>query len=241
MISKVVRYAAGATAAAAILIGFGAAANATVVTFSSYGGADGVYGVPTGETLYTDFSSPTIPGVGTGELILGSATTPSQGREGTFVASPAGPGGTQITGQYFYEIPGATETFSFGTAVKDVALYIGSMDPTNTITLDLFGGGTETFTGATLASMGIGISLPGGSATITAPTSNGRVTFIDATNDIVGITLTQGTDIKTASFEVAQITTSVPETSTWVLMTLGFVGLGYAAFRRNSKGSVLAL
>jgi hypothetical protein len=30
-------------------------------------------------------------------------------------------------------------------------------------------------------------------------------------------------------------TTGVPETSTWVMMGLGFVGLGYAAVRRSSK------
>ncbi len=28
----------------------------------------------------------------------------------------------------------------------------------------------------------------------------------------------------------------VPEPSTWAMMALGFAGLGYAAFRRNSKG-----
>jgi hypothetical protein len=30
-------------------------------------------------------------------------------------------------------------------------------------------------------------------------------------------------------------TSSVPEPSTWVMMALGFAGLGYAAVRRNTK------
>ena len=30
----------------------------------------------------------------------------------------------------------------------------------------------------------------------------------------------------------------VPEPSTWAMMVLGFAGLGYAAFRRNSKDRV---
>jgi hypothetical protein len=33
----------------------------------------------------------------------------------------------------------------------------------------------------------------------------------------------------------------VPEPSTWAMMAIGFVGLGYAAFRRNSKGRALAI
>jgi hypothetical protein len=34
---------------------------------------------------------------------------------------------------------------------------------------------------------------------------------------------------------------SVPEPSTWAMMALGFAGLGYAAFRRNTKGRALAI
>jgi hypothetical protein len=39
-----------------------------------------------------------------------------------------------------------------------------------------------------------------------------------------------GRDLSTISI------TTVPETSTWATMTLGFAGLGYAAFRRSAKG-----
>jgi hypothetical protein len=234
------RHAILVSAAAVALLGSAVAASAAVVTFSSYGGAFPLYTLPPGETLYTDFSAGN-PGTG-GELILGSATTPSQGREGTFVASPATSATTQITGQYFYEIPGATSDFTFDSDVADVSLYIGSLDSTNTIILHTTSGDV-TYTGADLAGMGIGVSIPGGAATITASTSNGRFTFTDGSNDITGITLTQGRTISTASFEVAQIATSVrgiPELSTWTMMVAGFLGLGYAAFRRSVKSQKVA-
>jgi hypothetical protein len=38
-----------------------------------------------------------------------------------------------------------------------------------------------------------------------------------------------GNDLSTVSI------TTIPETSTWAMMTLGFAGLGYAAFRRSAK------
>jgi choice-of-anchor C domain-containing protein len=44
-----------------------------------------------------------------------------------------------------------------------------------------------------------------------------------------------GPDIGGVSIE------AVPEPSTWAMMVLGFAGLGYAAFRRNSKGRALAV
>jgi PEP-CTERM motif len=35
--------------------------------------------------------------------------------------------------------------------------------------------------------------------------------------------------------------TEIPEPSTWAMMVLGFAGLGYAAFRRNSKARAVAI
>lgn len=34
---------------------------------------------------------------------------------------------------------------------------------------------------------------------------------------------------------------AVPEPSTWAMMMLGFAGLGYAAFRRASRGQARAI
>jgi hypothetical protein len=35
---------------------------------------------------------------------------------------------------------------------------------------------------------------------------------------------------------VFDVSTVVPEPATWALMLMGFVGLGYAAYNRNTKG-----
>ncbi len=35
----------------------------------------------------------------------------------------------------------------------------------------------------------------------------------------------------------ASLLTAVPETSTWAMMLIGFVGLGYVGYRRARKGS----
>jgi hypothetical protein len=42
-------------------------------------------------------------------------------------------------------------------------------------------------------------------------------------------------------FSLGASAPGTPEPSTWVMMTLGFAGLGYTAFRRNTKGRALAI
>jgi hypothetical protein len=71
----------------------------------------------------------------------------------------------------------------------------------------------------------------GGSAldTVTSPVPFG--TPFSVTEEIA-ITpgSANGNDLSTVS-----VTTTIPEASTWAMMTLGFAGLGYAAFRRKAK------
>ena len=55
-------------------------------------------------------------------------------------------------------------------------------------------------------------------------------------NLILGVNEVGGPgDAISASFTNTAFSSSVPEPSTWLMMALGFVGLGYAAVRRNSK------
>ena len=42
------------------------------------------------------------------------------------------------------------------------------------------------------------------------------------------------------SFSLTDTAGSVPEPSTWAMLMLGFMGLGYAAFRRNAKNRTVA-
>ena len=37
------------------------------------------------------------------------------------------------------------------------------------------------------------------------------------------------------------LTTAVPEPSTWAMMILGFVGVGFMAYRRKQNGSALSV
>lgn len=217
----------GAVAIAAM--GAAIAANATTVTFDSFGGSYPLYSpLPPGETLYTDFSSGN-PGTGTGTLYTPSGQSQSGDQPGSFVAAPYTASGS-TTGQFFATTSGETETFTFATDVKDVAIYIGSLDEENSLIIHTTSGDV-TYSGTQLASV-FGASLPGdGTPTITGSTSNGRFTFVDSSVDITGITVSEGLAVSSNSFEIAQITTSVPETSTWAMMGLGFAGLAFAGYR----------
>ena len=165
----------GAVALASI--GSAIAANATTVTFDSFGGGSPLYSVPPGETLYTDFSTGN-PGTGTGTLYIPSGQSQSGDQPGSFVAAPFTATGS-TTGQFFATTPGEAETFTFATDVKDVGVYIGSLDAENVLTIHTTSGDI-TYTGTELATVP-GASLPGdGTPTITGSTSNGRFTFVDS-------------------------------------------------------------
>jgi PEP-CTERM motif len=64
-------------------------------------------------------------------------------------------------------------------------------------------------------------------------------------NQLVTITglaaFTQVTFSSTGNAFEFSLGSPIPEPSTWAMMALGFAGLGYAAFRRNSKGRALAI
>jgi hypothetical protein len=228
-------------------------ANAVVITFSQYGGANHVYGVPTGEELYANFLAGLPAGAsGTGSLFTEPTFTNPVKPPGVskafphwdhiganYVAPPAYAAKDQITGQFFVIQPGQTETFTFAKPMQDVALYVGSFDPNNTITLNLVGGGKEVFTGAGLSGTVPGLLIPANYATgtnILAAGTNGRLTFIDPKIDIKSITLSQGLNPIGSSFEIAQVMTSVPEVSTWLMMLAGFAGLGFVGYRRQNTG-----
>jgi hypothetical protein len=218
-------------AVALALIGSTIAANAITVTFDSFGGASPLYSVPAGETLYTDFSSGN-PGTGTGSLYIPSGQSQSGDQPSSFVAAPYTATGS-TTGEFFATTPGETETFTFATPVKGVGVYIGSLDADNQLIIHTASYGIV-YTDFALASIP-GASLPGdGTPTNTGSTSNGRFTFVDSSADITGITVSERVgffSVPSNSFEIAQITTSVPEPSTWAMMGLGFAGIALIGYR----------
>jgi hypothetical protein len=162
--------------------------------------------LPAGES---DFTVGTTVWSGTGLTEKGTVS-------GSY-AAPAGMGDTT----YMAVMGGDSETATFATDQTSISIYWGSIDSYNTfVTIDGY-----SLTGTELASMG---ATDDGSHS--SPTSNEWIT-ISGLGAFKSATFSSGSN----SFEFS-LGSSVPEPSTWAMMMLGFAGLGYAAFRRNSKG-----
>ena len=124
---------------------------------------------------------------------------------------------------------GGTEQVVFGTARTSLSIYWGSIDPGNGFAVTIDG---YTLTGADLVAMAKGTD----DGSHTSPTSNELITI----SGLGSFTTATFSSTKN-SFEFSLVTPGVPEPSTWAMMALGFAGLGYAAFRRNTKGRALAI
>jgi PEP-CTERM motif len=134
---------------------------------------------------------------------------------------------------------GGTEQVVFGTARTSLSIYWGSIDGnqggnnnlnTLAITIDGF-----TLTGADLVGMSTIANPVTGTGNQSSPFGNELVT-------ITGLApFTTATFSSTNNAFEFSLGSAVPEPSTWAMMALGFAGLGYAAFRRNTKGRALAI
>jgi hypothetical protein len=114
-------------------------------------------------------------------------------------------------------------TFTIGLGEGPLATGRSVTESVFTDALDTAYGKTTTLASATFGAGG-GSSL----VTVTSPVPSG--TPFSVTEEIA-ITpgSANGNDLSTVSV------TPIPETSTWAMLTLGFAGLGYAAFRRRPK------
>ena len=173
--------------------------------------------------------------VGTDTWTLLSGTAGIQvGTIPSFSADPLGD-----TLPYMSVEGGSTEQVVFGAPRTSISIYWGSIDGnqggnnnlnTFAITVDNY-----TLTGADLVAMGAT-----GTGDQTSPAGNELIT-------ITGLApFTTATFSSTNNaFEFALATPigipGTPEPSTWAMMMLGFAGLGYAAFRRNTKVGALAI
>jgi hypothetical protein len=163
--------------------------------------------------------------------LSGSAAT----EEGTVpfeYAAPLGMGTSTTTGTTYMAVEGGgTEQVSFATPQTSLSIYWGSIDATasntNSFAVNVDG---FTLTGADLVALGAsGDGAQGDPAANQLVRISGLAPFTKATFSSTG-----------NAFEFS-IGPGVPEASTWAMLTLGFVGLGYAAFRRNTKGRALAI
>jgi hypothetical protein len=157
-------------------------------------------------------------------LVPGRAETEKGSVTGQY-AVPLGMGNTT----YMSVFGGGTEQVVFATARDSISIYWGSIDPGNDFSVTLDG---YTLTGADLAAMAGG---PTDDGSHTSPTSNELIT-ISGLDPFTTATFSSARN----SFEFSLVE-GVPEPATWAMMALGFAGLGYAAFRRNTKGRALAI
>lgn len=174
----------------------------------------------------------------TWSLVSGVAET-EKGSLADVYAAPLGMGTDPVTGTTYMSVEGGgTEMATWNTRQTSLSLYWGSIDGSasnmNSFAVSVDG---YTLTGADLVALGAS-----GDGSQTDPQANQLVT-------ITGLgAFTTATFSSTANaFEFSLIPPSVtltggtPEPSTWAMMMVGFAGLGYAAFRRNSNGRALAI
>jgi hypothetical protein len=203
-------------AALTILTGFAALApaNAAVVIASTQPGVLTSGGPEvTFDTLSVGTSpSGVLPGM-TGSFSGGgtvqNGTTPNQ------YAMPAG----DFT-NYLAIQAGQQEVISFATVQNFFGFLLGSADTYNTFVFKL-GSTTEgSFTGADLLTPGNGDQF--------SPLTNGYVRFSGAFDTVI-----LGTG-DTNALEIDNISAAVPEPSTWAMMILGFLSVGFMAYRSKA-------
>ena len=215
--------------AAAIVAALGSPAHAVIVVSSSAGPGSGNPGDITFDSL-TALNPPTTgPALGLynvgqasfngGGIVVNNLGGPSQ----NLYASPA-----NDSTNYMAVLANLSETISYSALQKSFGLYWGSIDAYNTI--KFFDGATlvGSFTGSS-GSLGFN-TTPNGNETST--NSNRYVTFSNLVfNSVVLGSVGQN------SFEFDNVSSAavsaVPEVSTWMMMILGFFGVGFTAYRRK--------
>lgn len=126
------------------------------------------------------------------------------------------------SGNYLSVLGGGSIDISFSSR-NSISFFWGSVDNYNSIVFHT-AGGDVLLTGSQVAPL-----LPTGCQDSTA--CNGYVTFT-SDSAFTSVTLSSSSN----SFELTNIS-AVPEPSTWAMMILGFLGLGFFGYRKSSKNS----
>ena len=163
---------------------------------------------------------------------LGSGTAHTdKGTTPNVDAAPLGEGGTTYMGVQAE----SSEIATFSTPQTRLAIYWGSIDAnvcspgssscgnTNSVTFTFSGGGSPfELTGNDLMTMygALGEGLQGNALDNQLVTITGLPSFTSVTFASTG-----------TAFEFSLV--PIPEPSTWAMMALGFVGLGYAGYRQR--------
>jgi hypothetical protein len=218
------RLLAGLVTSAALL--FSATAHAAIVNVAVGAAGDVGTGMNFDSQPATTGSNAASPFT-VGNWTFTTGTNPVEVNIGTS-GSGAQPLGT--TGNYLSVLGSGSEIVTFAPTTS-FSFFWGSIDNFNTLVVDT-SQGNETFTGSSIATLfsGEGVQATGCQVQTNC---NRYFTFTDGNGgSITGFTMSSSTN----SFEITNIS-AVPEASTWAMMVLGFLGLGFLGYRKSSNTS----
>jgi PEP-CTERM motif len=232
------------TVALALLVGASSGtAHASVIDWTSWVAPNpSTYSISGGSvsgTMVTPGGPVTV--TYTGDVSGFDGSNPGWTPTSTFAGSPP-PGGIKLIGG----AGSATDTITFSTAVLNPVIAIFSLGsnsgpPNITSNLTFQGAAVPTFlsggpanpVGSTTMFDGQAITVSG--QTVSGTEGNGEIVFLGSFTSISFIDPTQDNYHEiTIGAEVS----AVPEPSTWLMMLLGFAGLGFAGYRRSRKNAV---
>lgn len=194
---------------------------------------------PLGKT--GSYSTPFASFSGGGVIVHGSSKT--------FAPPWLGPGGFSDPFRYLEVGKNQSETITFTSEKTALGLYWGSVDSYNTISFYNNGGLVYSLTGAQLESaITSGPKLKDGGGQ-TGFKSNGFVSFnflgLGDFNEVVLSSTKNAFEVADLEAFGSKLTTSpvpaVPETSTWLMMILGFASVGFVAYRRKGRAMSLQI
>lgn len=242
------------TASAAVVVSYGISAgfysnnsdtiNPGNITFDA--GQGPVNLVPP-TTNPSTFSVNTSVGIvtfsGTGAII----NNPSPHNSAGVSAAPYITGLNQYdTTNYLSVLAGRSETLTFSQDVKQIGFYWGSIDSSNTTwnRIEFWNNGVllTTISGANVPN-----SNPSGDQSQGSTNKYVKMSLTDNDAPVVFdqvklFASTNSFELDNVSFLLAQGgNPSVPEASTWAMMILGFLGVGFLAYRRKDSVSSLRL
>lgn len=190
----------------------------------------------------------TFDGLGYPAPLIVPSTTPANGNFtiGTTVFSGGGlivnnlGGGSQgvyaspafDSTNYMAVMADKKETIAYTSLQQSFSLYWGSIDTYNTIAFFNNGAPVASYTGATLPFTVNPFGNQG------APGSNQLVTFSNLLFDSVVLGSVGKNSFEFDNVSSVAAVAPVPEPSTWAMMILGFLGVGFLAYRRNGSFSL---
>jgi hypothetical protein len=209
-------------AGAAALCLIGGTANAAVVFYSFGNGAPAL-------PIVTEFNLDTV-GLAPTHALSGYSwsgngvvtnTTTSLGAE------PAIANGVYGTGNYLDIQTGHSETLNFAPGVKEVEVYVGSLDAFNDLSF-MSGGSTFDFSGSQLGSVS---GADNGAQTLANTNGIFLFTFV---NSVSSLTMSSSGN----ALEISKIyaSSAVPEPMTWAMMVAGMACVGGALRLRRKSG-----